>query len=429
MGHDHTTTEHTPLLLPVLDSRMKPPAAAPRGTFSASILAMVSTMMGAGALSLPSTMAHTNVIPSVVLFFLVASIAYGACCACVVAADFTGAYSFESMAAALFGPTRQWFVRFLTLVLLFGVQAVFLLVAIDLLHPFLAQLVSRCTLGALLTALTIPLCLIETMYALRYTNAIVVGCMAYIFVVVGIRAAMVGTWPTSDMTTTSTSTILYALPIQALSFGCQINSVRIYGELKDKTQMAAVNGWTMVLGFVLYVVFSLMGLICFRGMPPADILTGFATDDVMINTVRLVLGASMLLRLPLVSQPFVEVLASVLQPVPRIGDYNQTTVPWPRSMATTLSLVAAFLMAISFKDLNAIMAFVGATADICLNFALPGKKSVEARQMALWDQHVGLFLHEVGARTHSRWAKGLGGGLVAVSAVLAILSVVGLWLG
>ncbi|ETV77130.1 hypothetical protein, variant 3 [Aphanomyces astaci] len=236
--------------LPLLQFRSAKVIHEPRGTFWTSVFALVGTMMGAGALSLPSTMAQANVVPDIVLFLFMAVIAAAACNACVATSEHTGKHSFESMAAVMFGPWRQWFVRVLTLVLLFGIQAVFFVVSLDLLHPFVATYVSRLVLGAVLTAVTIPLCLVETMYALRYTNAIVVGCMLYIFVVVGIRAAMVGSWPeqVTDVTTTSAKGLLYALPIQALSFGCQINSVRIYGELKDKTQMTHVNAWTMVLG-------------------------------------------------------------------------------------------------------------------------------------------------------------------------------------
>ncbi|RHY48390.1 hypothetical protein DYB38_013770, partial [Aphanomyces astaci] len=52
---------------------------------------------------------------------------------------------------------------------------------LDLLHPFLAAEVSRLVLGAVLTAVTIPLWLLETALcytkaiALCYTKAIVVG--------------------------------------------------------------------------------------------------------------------------------------------------------------------------------------------------------------------------------------------------------------
>ncbi|RHZ32382.1 hypothetical protein DYB26_010332 [Aphanomyces astaci] len=63
----------------------------------------------------------------------------------------------------------------------FDIQAVFSVVSLDLLHPFLAAEVSRLVLGAVLTAVTIPLWLLETALcytkaiALCYTKAIVVG--------------------------------------------------------------------------------------------------------------------------------------------------------------------------------------------------------------------------------------------------------------
>ncbi|KAF0720572.1 Aste57867_212 [Aphanomyces stellatus] len=396
--------------LPLLKFRSAKVIHEPQGTFWTSVFALVGTMLGAGALSLPSTMAHANVVPDIVIFLFMAIISWVACDGIKTTAEFTGKHSFESMAADLFGPVRQWCVRAMTLVLLFGIQGVFFVISMDMLHPFVAALASRFTVGVVITAITIPLCLAETVYALRYTNALVIGCMLYIFVVVGVRAAQVGAWPAdhTDVFSTSATGIIYALPIQALSYGCQINSARIYGELKDKTKMAAVNGWTMAFGFVVYVVFSVLGFICFKGLPPADILTGFAADDWLVNSVRLVLGSCIILKIPLIYQPFLQVLEAVAMPADAMA-HNPKPL---RVTATVVSLVAAFIVAITVKDLSVIMGFVGATGDILINFFVPG-----------------LFMVEVGSRmpvAQGRLHFWLGIILVLFSSSVAVLALIAL---
>ncbi|KAF0720573.1 Aste57867_213 [Aphanomyces stellatus] len=392
--------------LPLLKFRSAKVIHEPQGTFWTSVFALVGTMLGAGALSLPSTMAAANVVPDIVLFFLMAVINWIACNGIVLAAEYAGRFSYESMGVDLFGPVRQWLIRVMTLVLLFGIQGVFLVVSIDLLHPFVAHFVSRLVVGAVVTAVAIPLCLAETIYALRYTNALVIGCMLYIFVVVGIRAAMVGAWPSNhtDVLSTSAKGIIYALPIQALSFGCQINSVRIYGELKDKTKMAAVNGWTMALGFVLYVTFSLLGFICFKGFPPADILTGFPSDDWLVNSVRLALGLGIIMKIPLIFQPFIQVLEAITMP----SDADEARAKTFRVAGTILSLVLAFVVAITVKDLSVIIGFVGGTGDVLINFCVPG-----------------LFMMEVGNRTNSNGMKSLGLFLVVFAIAMCIAIITG----
>ncbi|RHZ13049.1 hypothetical protein DYB37_008721 [Aphanomyces astaci] len=404
--------------LPLLQFRSAKVIHVPQGTFWTSVFALVGTMLGAGTLSLPSTMTQANVVPDVLLFVFMATFNFVALNACASVAEYTGKGSFESMGAALFGPWRQWFVRVLTLVLLFGIQAVFFVVSLDMLHPLVASYVSRLALGAVLTAGTIPLCLLETVYALRYTNAIIIASMLYIFAVVGVRAAMVGSWPehVTDVTTTSAKGLMYSLPIQALSFGCQINSVRIYSELKDKTQMTTVNASSMVLGFILYVFFTFAGFICFQGFPPADILTGFSTDDWLVNSIRLVLGPSVLLKVPLIFQPYMQALEGLMFASAASSSSNTSSTPLSpfrqnrlRVVMTVVSLCGAFAMAITFKDLSVIMGFVGGVGDLSINFVVPG-----------------LFMMEMGSRTHNKGTKWLGIVLFTSGVGMAILSLVGL---
>ncbi|KAH9151479.1 hypothetical protein AeRB84_005910 [Aphanomyces euteiches] len=393
--------EPPPDSLPLLKFRSSK-VHEPQGTFWTSVFALVGTMLGAGALSLPNTMALAGVVPDIVIFLFMAFFNFIALNACTDSAAYTGKESFEAMAVQLFGPVRQWLIRVLTIVFLFGVQSVFFVVSLDMLHPFVAAYVSRVVLGALLALFTLPFSLLETVYALRYTNAIVIGCMLYIFVVVGIRASTTGGWPEQPTSPTAHG-MFKAIPIQAMGFGCQINAVRIYDELKTKNLITAINGSTMGAGFILYVCFTLAGYICFHGFPPGDILTGFPSNDWLVNSIRLVLGPCVLLKVPLIFHPYLQALEGMTMP-------KDIADPKPlRTLLTVLSLAAAYLVAIAFKDLSVIMGFVGAIGDLSINFSIPG-----------------LFLIEVGSRTNSKKTLWTGIFLVVSGTILTIVSLVGL---
>ncbi|KAF0687165.1 Aste57867_21021 [Aphanomyces stellatus] len=403
---------------PLLHISAAPPP--PVGTLWSSVFALLSTMLGAGILSLPATMASVTVVPDIFLFVAVASLTYITCHACFLAASFTGQHSYETVAATLFGPTRQWFVRLLTLVKLFGVLAVFVVVAMDMLHPFVATIASRPVVGIALTAFTLPFCLTDTLYALRHTNAVVVGCVLYTFVVVAVRAAMVVAWPATsnvsghdDPPSSFAHNLALALPVQAMSFGCQINSVRIYGELVDKSLMPAVNGWSLVFGFVFYVAFSLFGFVCFQGFPPPDILMGFATDDWLVNSVRLALGVSMVLKIPLLYQPFFEVVHAIATTSTKPSALQTPALPAPtagfRITAAVLTLAMTCATAIAFKNLSVIMGFMGATGSILFNVCVPG-----------------MFLVEVGVGSQSSQTKYFGVTLVVAGLAMSTASLVGL---
>ncbi|KAG9400828.1 Solute carrier 38 member [Aphanomyces cochlioides] len=389
----------SPDSLPLLKFRSSKVVHEPQGTFWTSVFALLGTMLGAGALSLPSTMSMAGVVPDVLIFLFMAVFNFAALNAATTAAAYTGKASYESMAAQLFGPVRQWMIRGLTIALLFGAQCMFLVVSLDMLEPFVATYVNRQVLGAFLTLLTLPFCLLETIYALRYTNIIVIGCMIYIFVVVGIRSVTSGGWPNPPSSPTMHG-IFKAIPMQALSFGCQINAVRVYDELKTKSIITAVNISTMGAGFIMYVGFAFAGYLCFHGFPPADILTGFPSDDWLVNSIRLVLGPCVLFKVPLMCHPYMQALEAMVMPKDIVEPKAF------RTFLTVTSLAAAYLVAVTCKDLSVIMVFVGAFGDLSINFSAPG-----------------MFLMEVGYRTNSKSAIWMGGFLVVSGVIMIVVSV------
>ncbi|EQC27446.1 hypothetical protein SDRG_14770 [Saprolegnia diclina VS20] len=336
-------------------------------TIATSYLGLMSTMAGACILALPSTMGATHVLPNLLILAAVTALSLLACACLVVACNATGVYSYELLSKRLCGPLVLWGIRAMTMGLLFGAVVMYIVISMDMLEPFVP--LSRFELGALFTIICLPLCLPDTIHALRYTNFFVVLCVLYIVVVLSWHAIGMD-WPTPSTTHVTYGAIAYAVPIQALSFCCHLNVPRAYGELVHRSQITIVSTLIMGSGAALYLIASIAGYVCFNGMPPADILTGFSSEDASINGVRIALGLCMMCKTPVTFQPIREVIETVfLGPMTHAEARHR--LPF-RVLATSIFLLAAFVLAVTAEDVGVVMGWIGGTTGILLAFTVPG---------------------------------------------------------
>jgi amino acid permease len=235
------------------------------GSVLTSYLGLMSTMVGAGILSLPSTMSAAHVVPSTLVLVSMAILSYAACVCITVAADVTGgAYSYETLSKRLCNHSQIWFVRVCTMLMLFGAVVMYMIIAVDMLEPFLP--LSRPFICGAFALICFPLCLFDTIHALRYSNSMVILCVLYIVIVLCDHAFRIdkSSWVAAP-TTISLYGIAYTIPIQALSFGMHLNVPRVYGELREKRSMECVTILLIVSGFFVYWIASYAGYVCFQG--------------------------------------------------------------------------------------------------------------------------------------------------------------------
>ncbi|OQR81719.1 Amino Acid/Auxin Permease (AAAP) Family [Thraustotheca clavata] len=337
-------------------------------TIGTSYLGLMSTMAGACILALPSTMGASHVIPNTILLIIVTVLSLLACSCLVIACDATGVYSYELLSKRLCSPWQIWAIRALTMGLLFGAVVMYIVISMDMLEPFVP--LSRFVLGALFTIISLPMCLPDTIHALRYTNFLVVLCVMYIVAILSWHAFQ-NPWPNVSLTSPITySAIAYTMPIQALSYCCHLNVARAYGELEHRSNITIVSSLIMVSGGILYFIASLAGYVCFQGMPPADILTGFSSDDTSVNGVRIALGLCMICKTPVTFQPFREVIELVCLG-PATHEEQRHRMPF-RVFATSIFLLASFILAVSAQDISVVMGLIGGTSGVLLSFTVPG---------------------------------------------------------
>ncbi|CAK4081092.1 unnamed protein product [Aphanomyces euteiches] len=357
--------ESKPLLAKYTEFPAVADEPAPKeGTIFTSFLGLMSTMAGACILTLPSTMSAATVWPASLLLLALAGLAYAGCfCLCVACDGSGGAESFESLIQRLRHPVQLWLVRTLLMMLLFGAIIMYIVIAIDMLSPFVP--LSRFVLGGLFAAVCLPLCLPDTVTALRYTNSVVVACVLYIVVVLTWQATT-QPWPEPKPSNSSIfGGFAYTVPIQALSYCMHLNVPQVYNELGHKQSMPTVLVLVLGGGFGLYLTSAIAGYVCFNGTPPGDILNGFANDNASINGVRLALGLCMVFKTPVTYQPLRDVLESL------VHDYQVPKMPF-RVAVTSVFLITSWILAVTAKDVSYVMDWVGATAGIMLSFAFPG---------------------------------------------------------
>uniref|UniRef100_M4BSJ4 Amino acid transporter transmembrane domain-containing protein n=1 Tax=Hyaloperonospora arabidopsidis (strain Emoy2) TaxID=559515 RepID=M4BSJ4_HYAAE len=329
-------------------------------------------MTGACILTLPGIVQAAGPVPALFLLVVSAWMAFHACEMLTVSCAAVGAYSYEALSSRLFGAAGVWAVRLLTLALLFGAIVSYMVIAMDLFEPFLVDILTRQTIGLLFLLVAIPLCLPDTIYALRFANIAVLLCLLYILVAIGIRtmsidpefAAHIPRNP-ADEFDFEFAALAYALPIVMLSFVCQLNVPRAYQEIHDKTQMTLVHKALVAWGLCIYLFFAFLGYVCFHGQPPSNILTGFAADDRLINGARLALGICMVLKTPMTFQPLRQ-----LAELCCLG-HDRKSLPF-RTAITVVFLFVAYLLSLFSRSLGTVMAFVGSVSGISLALTVPG---------------------------------------------------------
>ncbi|RHY57906.1 hypothetical protein DYB38_001484 [Aphanomyces astaci] len=304
-----------------------------QGSVFSSYVGILCAMLGAGIMTLPSTISAMTPAFGVGLLFVTGLLAFASLRCLCLSADVTGLYSYEHLSTRFFPPILQWMLRVLTLVPCFGACVMYMIVAMDMLLPF------------------------------------VIFCIFYITGVL-VHHAWGKPWPdqsTLPITSVTWAGLAYAIPIQTFSFCCHFNYMRVYGELQHKPLVSTITWLVIGSAFLIYGTYSVAGYIVFQGLPPHDILTGFPISDASVTGVRLALAMCMWCKMPLAYQPIRDVAEVVCLP------YLAPLTKWPfRVPFTGAFLLMAYGVAVTAEDLSVVMDWIGATDGILVAFVVPG---------------------------------------------------------
>ena len=227
----------------------------PRRTMhpQSAIFGLVSTIVGGGVLSLPFAFAQTGLVLGTALLLGSAAASEFTIQLVVSCARRTGAESYEALALHAYGPWAQTAVMAVVAALTWMASVAYLVLMTDMIEPLVEELPGKLTIsrhGVTMAAGAgvLPLCLLRSLHALRFTSVLCVaavsalaGCVAFKslsegYAFVAPPAAQhqpedlrVLVWPRS--VAAAWSGTLHALPIFCVSFLCHFNVVSTHTQL------------------------------------------------------------------------------------------------------------------------------------------------------------------------------------------------------
>lgn len=349
------------------------------GTVPGSMVTLVGTCIGTGLLSMPFALARAGTGLGLVLLAACAawsgftSVAICRCC------DWARSYSYEEVVLAALGHKGSVVMEGVVVWLLIGAMTGGLVVARDSLAKALGIGVARIMLPLLVALVVAPLSCTQSMSSLRYSNAMAVTCTVLVGVVVMVRgvadgsgAAVLTEWPIY----VSDQTMLPAVPLVMLSFGCQVQVPPVYGELdfrslaRMKTALAGVG----VACFCMYGSVGVFGLMALTHLGlgesyevPGNLLDAFPSGDSVALGMRAIMAAAIFLVYPLLCVPCRSTLDHLL-----FGGGSASNGAQLRHGAETVVIVCVtFALAVSVDDLAKVNGVTGATAGALICYVLP----------------------------------------------------------
>lgn len=376
-GYTTHDTPETPFIAPHEDRK---------GTLYSSFINLFLTAAGTGILSLPFTYANTGIVLGSIMLLIMAAINSYSMDLMVRSAIATGAKTYEGLGKKCFGRPGEIFVKINLLALLFGACILFMIVFVGLMVPFLEfvlkdypHVLHYVTNKWLLTSfglvLVFPLTLLDSLHGLRFTSTGGVICLTYVLVVLVIRFFQhrlvdntVSIYVLDDIKHSyAVIDFFIALPIQGIAYCAQFSVMPLWSELQRPT-LTRMNSIIYTFGlscFLLYAFVGLFGYLLFGVNAAGNILVNFSDDDILVTIGRLLLAATILLKVPLCSLPFRETLNDLIFPGKKLDK------KWI-ILESTLYLLSGGILAVVLKNLNTALGILGGTTGVCISFIIPG---------------------------------------------------------
>ncbi|KAF9944804.1 hypothetical protein BGZ65_011571 [Modicella reniformis] len=257
-----------------------------------------------------------------------------------------------------------------------------------------------------------PISFLRRLDSLKATSALALGAVVYlIFIVIYYYANPTQPLPSKDeiQLINFTPQFLTTLPIFVFAFTCHQNIFSVYNELSDNGQSMLNRIITSSIGsaVVVYHIIGILGYLTFGKTTGSNIIQMYS-PTLLVTIGRIAIVILVLFSFPLQCHPCRACLDKVLFAVgeywksTRFGKnaaYNSLTAHdteddhvhphTPTGTAdhggsnteisefkyvamTTGILIASYIIAISVKELEIVLSFVGSTGSTAVSFILPG---------------------------------------------------------
>ncbi|KAI7880991.1 hypothetical protein K492DRAFT_146626 [Lichtheimia hyalospora FSU 10163] len=336
---------------------------------------LVNATVGAGIIGLPFAIYNAGLVFGLVASIFVALISQLGLYMLITAGHRVHIYKYADLVEYLLGRPGFWFLNTTLLFQSIGITISYYILLGDTIPSVLALyfpqysfLKSRSTVICLVSIfLVFPLNLPRSIGRLARWSIVSVLCIPLIIIVILVRApAYIDDDHTLPITVTGPN-MCSALGIIAFAFACPHVAFSNYLSLQDQSS----RGWyqTTVLAttmsWVISMVFAVTGFLVFGSNVQSNVFLNFATDDIIINIGRLVLGISMILTIPMGTYPTRECILKYFG----LEHHPSQILHW---IVTILVSVMLLYLGVTIRDLGNVYALVGAFAATILAWIIPG---------------------------------------------------------
>mmetsp|Transcript_6169 Transcript_6169/g.9667 ORF Transcript_6169/g.9667 Transcript_6169/m.9667 type:complete len:459 (+) Transcript_6169:33-1409(+) len=373
------------------------------GSIKGSIFTLVVAIVGAGTLSVPFAIQQSGLLLGCGLFLAGACLAYFSLELLVISSELCGVKSYKGIADALYGRRMGVFAQVALLCNLYGTSISYIVASGTMISKVLGVIFdsSSIYLGpkyvmAISTCLIIlPLCLLRTMGALRYTSLLAVTCVIYLALVVTVmyfdfcgNEEVVRVGDSAEVVTCFWKSggdpivfanfdllrILNTIPIVVYAYTCHPNVLPMFMELQRPTRrrMVKVVGRAIGLACSIYVLLGVFGYLTFKDqLSMSD--GNFLNNDYHKNKFILIGAIGMSLSVVLAVPLFVNAFRSnVFQLIHNDDQLDPKTSSLSFHVCVSVGMVvAALLPAILIQDISKVFTVLGSTTNPVICYVLP----------------------------------------------------------
>ncbi|ODQ83242.1 hypothetical protein BABINDRAFT_57640 [Babjeviella inositovora NRRL Y-12698] len=259
---------------------------------------------------------------------------------------------------------------------------------------------------SLFMVIVVPLSFLKRLDSLRYASMVALSSVAYLAVLVVVhffKKDIVEKGPVNYFVPHSVSSALGSFPIFVFAYTCHQNMFSLVNELEDKSSrnMNRVISYAIGIAMTLYVIVGVSGYLTFGDLVGGNIIVSYP-ESFSSTFGRVAIACLVVLSYPLQCHPcrasvnnilhYFDILlggedetskvaAAEEQRLVGSGDDQSSTANEQVIVAltkrnhliiTSFVLLISYLVAISVRSLEHVLAFVGSTGSTSISFILPG---------------------------------------------------------
>lgn len=248
----------------------------PAGGYRFIIFAISSTSIGAGILGLPDAYRTTGYVMSTIYLILITAQTVYSMHVLVSVADRTGLHSYEQMSQGLLHRNSLYAICIFRIIYALGAQVSYVVTVGNIVKPIFEDAHTdkywhdgngtKIVQALLWLVFLLPQCIPRELNSLRYVSAAGVLFMLYFFICVCINYGKNTDYRDSDLKAVATGNdAVQGIGVFIFSYMCQVNSVEVYYEMKNRTpnRFTLCSIISLTVCGCLYVAVGIIGYLNF----------------------------------------------------------------------------------------------------------------------------------------------------------------------